>query len=125
MKQHIIHIIAALILTACSAAPVADTIDAARRDIDLGNPDRAAAAVSTALSQADTIPVAHLLDISILLIQASEETGNEEYIAQAARCYRQAFARDSVATQAYLDTLSPDHTPRAMLLEQLRLALPR
>lgn len=125
MKQIIAYTTLALLLTACGATPVADTIDNARRDIDNGNADRAADAITEMVESADAIAPDRLLDVSILLIKAAEETGNEEYIAQATRCYRKAFALDSAAAAAYIDTLPTDDTPRAALLEQLRLSLPQ
>ncbi len=123
MKHSIIYAIVALMLTACSATPPSETIDAARQYIDFGQPENAAKAVNRLAESSDTIAIDQLIDISILLIQAAEDTGNEEYIAQATRCYRKAFACDSVAAAAYVDTLPTDDTPRAALLEQLRISL--
>lgn len=123
MKHTLIYTIVALMLSACTATPTTETIDDARRHIDLGHPDRAAETIGKLAESSDSISVDQLIDIAILLIQAAEDSGNEEYIAQATRCYRKAFANDSVAATAHVDSLPTEDTPRAALLEQLRISL--
>jgi len=121
--KYLIFILVMAVLSGCAGAPVTDAVDSARFDISNGNPDRAAATITAAVEGVDTITVASLLDASILLIQAAEESGNEEYIAQATRCYRKAYGMDSAEVQTYIDTLSTMDMSRAMLLEQLRRSL--
>lgn len=121
--KYLVFILVMVVLSSCKGTPVSDSIDSARFDIDNGQPDRAAATITAAVECKDSISVAELLDVSILLIHASEDSGNEEYIAQATRWYRRAYGIDSVAVQAYVDTLSTADMSRAMLLEQLRRSL--